>query len=120
MKFSLQFNMYNLLLKQKNGNIDILVMLWLQNAACHIFCFFLLMLGNGLTLQNSTVDSGIQDSIRTSMQTLIVNSYDGRISQMLNQIQEEVRAMTDLNHRIVLAVVSQVLLRSVQTCKLTP
>lgn len=48
------------------------------------------MLGNGITLQNSTVNSDIQSSIHSHMKDLILNSYDGRISQRLNLLQEEV------------------------------
>lgn len=64
--------------------------LLLLNAAGHCFCFLLLMIGNGILLQNSSVNSGVQESIRTSMKELIISSYDDRIAQRLYLIQEEV------------------------------
>lgn len=48
------------------------------------------MIGNGITLQNSTVNSDIQSAIHSNVKELIVNSYDGRIAQRLNLLQEEV------------------------------
>ncbi|XP_065201489.1 tetraspanin-2A [Planococcus citri] len=64
--------------------------LLLSNVACHGFCFLLLMIGCAITMENSKSHSGIQQSIRDSMQRMIVNSYDNRVSHILNLIQEEV------------------------------
>lgn len=63
---------------------------YLQNIAGHCLCFFLLMVGNGILLENSSINSNIQESIKTSMKNLIINSYDSHVSQTLNLIQEEV------------------------------
>ncbi|XKL64647.1 hypothetical protein PGB90_004733 [Kerria lacca] len=48
------------------------------------------MVGNGILLENSSINSNIQESIKTSMKNLIINSYDSHVSQTLNLIQEEV------------------------------
>ena len=48
------------------------------------------MVGATITLQNSKVNTGIQDSIRESMKRMIMDSYDPRVWVLLNTIQEEV------------------------------
>lgn len=48
------------------------------------------MIGNGILLENSSTNTGIEESIKNSLKNLIINSYDDRTSRRLNMIQEEV------------------------------
>lgn len=55
-----------------------------------MFVFLLGLIGAGLLLNYSTVDSSIQPIIRNSMTTLITNSQHQKATQVLRLLQENV------------------------------
>lgn len=67
-----------------------IMQLLLINAIANAVCFLILLIGSVIVLETCSVNSGVQETIRESMRNLIVNSYDIRISNQLNRIQEDI------------------------------
>ncbi|XP_050443695.1 tetraspanin-2A [Adelges cooleyi] len=60
------------------------------NAGVHVFSFFVLMLGSGYLLENTTVGSSVVPVIRDSMKNLIMQSHIESVGYTLNMIQESI------------------------------
>lgn len=68
----------------------ILFLLLFQNAGLHFFSFFVMLLGSGVLLENTTIGSDIVPAIRESMMNLIMQSQSESTMHTLNMIQESV------------------------------
>ncbi|XP_025423507.1 tetraspanin-2A [Sipha flava] len=64
--------------------------LLMANAGLHLFSFFLMLLGSGVLLENTTIGSDIVPAIRETLMNLIMQSHSESSMHTLNMIQESI------------------------------